>query len=317
MGDLDTTLGALFIGLVIVSVLHGTTLAQAWYFFSNQGVKFKDSLYLKLLVGLVVALDFVHQVCTAHYMYTFCVTRFGDVQGLTILPPSYLGHAYPTGFVTLLVQGFYVWRIWKLHKHWLLPCLILIPAFVQEGVQLYSMTVIGKNPNTAQFTTTLTTIVIVVNGIGTGVDVIIALVMIYLLGTKRTKFSRTNHVLFSIAIHSVTTGAITSICAILVVTTALALPKTEYVLMFYGLLTRMYSNSLLATLNIRNSIREASSGPLTTGSMLGTHIQTTTHPDNSAYRLDDIKQGPEASSSKNPHQGIAVKIDTQTEVTGF
>ncbi|KAH8818672.1 hypothetical protein DL96DRAFT_1820097 [Flagelloscypha sp. PMI_526] len=316
MGDLDTTLGALFIGLIIVSVLHGVTLAQGWYFFSNQGVKFKDSVYVKLLVLLVVALDFVHQLIEP--VYTFCVTRFGDLPGLAILPPSYLGHAYPTGFVTLLVQGFYVWRIWKLNnKHWVLPSLILIPAFVQEGVQLYSMSVIGKNPNATQFTTTLTTIVIVVNGIGTGVDVTIALVMLYLLGTKKTKFSRTNHILFSIAIHSVTTGAVTSICAILVVTTALALPKTQYVLMFYGLLTRMYSNSLLATLNIRNSIREASYGPRTTGSMLETHVKTTNLREDSSYGLDDPRNGPRASSSKNPHREIAVKVDTETEVMGY
>ncbi|KAJ8084095.1 hypothetical protein PM082_002862 [Marasmius tenuissimus] len=52
------------------------------------------------------------------------------------------------------------------------------------------MSVIAHNPDSTQFTGALTTIVIVVNGLGAGIDVLIALSMVYLLGRRHTKIVR-------------------------------------------------------------------------------------------------------------------------------
>ncbi|KAJ7872609.1 hypothetical protein B0H14DRAFT_3860319 [Mycena olivaceomarginata] len=115
MDTLGSTLGALFIGLIISSVLHGVTLAQAGYYFGGQK-RFRDPVPLRILVSLIVTLDLVHQVCTSNWIYIFCVTKFGDTAGLAILPPSYLGMAYPTGFVTFIVQGHVFNRARAVHR---------------------------------------------------------------------------------------------------------------------------------------------------------------------------------------------------------
>ncbi|KAK1232689.1 hypothetical protein PQX77_004165, partial [Marasmius sp. AFHP31] len=179
-------------------------------------------------------------------------------------------------------------------------------------VQLYSMSVIARNPDSTQFTGALTTIVIVVNGLGAGIDVLIALSMVYLLGRRHTKIVRTNRMLRQIAIYSVTTGAMTSICALLVLITAVSLPGTQYVLLFYLMLTRMYANSLLATLNVRDAIRANASGGAVMNSSF-THPQYSSHPAatnaTEAIRLDDLKREADAE-----HQDITIKIDRRTEV---
>ncbi|KAJ7622275.1 hypothetical protein FB45DRAFT_123609 [Roridomyces roridus] len=289
MPALDSTLGALFIGLVVSSMLNGVTLSQAWSYFGAQK-QFKDPIWLKTLVAVVVTLDFVHQVCTTNWLYIFCVTRYGDVDSLTLLPPSYLGMAYPTGFVTFAVQSFYVWRVWQLHGNLILPAGIFICSCAQEAMQLYSMSVVGKNPNSAQFTGSLENIVIAVNSTGAGVDIMIALAMMYLLGFRGNQFKRTNHILTKLVTFAVTTGALTSICAILVLALAITKPDADYFLTFYLLLTRMYSNSLLATLNARKGIR---AGAANQGAM-SVHLQDSDNQVN-MFRLNQLSEGRAAS----------------------
>ncbi|KAJ7791611.1 hypothetical protein B0H14DRAFT_2934806 [Mycena olivaceomarginata] len=303
MDTLGSTLGALFIGLVISSVLHGVTLAQAGYYFGGQK-RFRDPVPLRILVSLIVTLDLVHQVCTSNWIYIFCVTKFGDTAGLAILPPSYLGMAYPTGFVTFIVQGFYVWRVWKLANQKLfVPAGILVCSCAQQALQLYSMSVIGKNPDSTQFSGSLKNVVIAVNAIGAGVDILIALAMMYFLGSKHSEFRGTKHILTTIATYSVTTGALTSICAILVLTMAITLPNTEYVLTFYLLLTRMYTNSLLATLNVRKAIGTSSEGVL---SLSMNNIRSDNATISNTYCLEELK------GERQP-QSMADKVQTDIE----
>ncbi|KAL0580374.1 hypothetical protein V5O48_001619 [Marasmius crinis-equi] len=315
MTALDEGIGALYIGLVVCTFLHGVTLSQAWHFFSSQNRTFEDPWSLKALVAAVVALDFIHQVCTSIWLYEFLITDFGNFTALALLPRSYLGMAVPTGIATILVQGFYVWRIWKLaNKNWIIPGVISLCAIAQEATQLYSMTVIAANRDSTQFTGDLTTIVIVVNGLGAGVDVLIALSMVYLLGRRRSKIIKTNRMLRQIAIYSVTTGAMTSICALMVLVTAIKFKTAQYVLLFYLMLTRMYANSLLATLNVRDSIKASNSGGAIVNSSGFTHPQLSNHPPatsrSDAYHLDDLKRPPRDLGEDS----IAIKIDRQTEV---
>ncbi|KIY70216.1 hypothetical protein CYLTODRAFT_451897 [Cylindrobasidium torrendii FP15055 ss-10] len=296
-------------------------MSQAWFYFSGQGSgrQFSDSMGLKSLVAVVVALDFIHTLCTTMWMYGVCVTDFGQLEKLAVLPDSYFGMAYPTGFITILVQGFYIWRIWKLaHGKIIIPVFLGLCACAQEGTQLYSMSVIGAKRDSTQFTGDLTNIVIAVNGMGAAIDVLIALAMIYLLASNKTRMARTNRILRDIAIYSVTTGAMTSICAILVLVTAIALPAQQYVLLFYVLLSRMYANSILATLNVRESLRGTSAGAVVSSSnnrqLRSAEASGGTQADNS-YQLGDLKRADKQQDHiTSSNAAIAIKIDRQTDL---
>ncbi|KAF9270294.1 hypothetical protein L218DRAFT_992928 [Marasmius fiardii PR-910] len=189
----------------------------------------------------------------------------------------------------------------------------------------------------------MTNIVIAVNAMGAGIDVLIAAAMVYLLGRRHTKIVRTNRMLrqivrsapvVSLANHSeifaghllrhhrcIDKPQLGSLCTLMVLVTAVALPGTQYVLLFYLMLTRMYSNSLLATLNARDSIRvkAASSGTVVNSSGLS-HPRYPTHPamlnSGEAYRLDDLKRTIE-DLDETRHEDIAIKVDRRTEVGSF
>lgn len=119
-----------------------------------------------------------------------------------------------------------------------------------------------------------------------------------------------------------------SVCAILVLVTAVVLPETQYVLLFYILLSRrmfihhlmlyqltlpaVYSNSLLATLNVRHSIRQGnmSSGLVITSSQLLSRQEAEPHSHSeNSYNLNDLKRVP---ADTPLHQSITIKVDRQT-----
>ncbi|KAJ7797178.1 hypothetical protein B0H14DRAFT_3887228 [Mycena olivaceomarginata] len=128
--------------------------------------------------------------------------------------------------------------------------------------------------------------------------------MKYFLGSKHSEFRSTKHILTTIATYSVTTGVLTSICAILVLTMAITLPNTEYVLTFDLLLTRMYSNSLLAMLNVRKAIGTSSEGVLL---LSMNNIRSGNATTSNMYCLDELK------GERQP-QSIAVKVQTDPEL---
>ncbi|KAL0569472.1 hypothetical protein V5O48_007762 [Marasmius crinis-equi] len=308
MTVLDDGLGALFIGLVLSTLLHGVTLSQAWHFFSSQSRQFQDPLGLKTLVAVVVALDFIHQVCTSHWLYKTFVTNYGHLEELTKLPPCAFFTRPSVLLLTVTIN------LQELSGNGNTYGVRYLPS--TEFLRVAHMEM-AQHPDSAQFTGTMTKIVIAVNGMGAGIDVLIALSMVFLLTIRKTRVVRTNRMLRQIAIYSVTTGAATSICAIGVFVTAITLPGANYVLMFYLMLTRMYSNSLLATLNVRESLRSTGSsgtGGAITDSALVSHPQfsnpTTVARGGGSFRLNDLKRVP------SDHEGISIKVDRRTEVSG-
>ncbi|KAJ4473175.1 hypothetical protein J3R30DRAFT_3515359 [Lentinula aciculospora] len=323
--NMDNTLGALFIGLILSAVLNGVTYSQAWFYFSTQSQREKsDPLWLKTTVVVVVVLDLLHQLFTSHWMYDYCVTNFGNSAALDALPWSYYGMAYPTGAVTVIVQSFYVWRVWKLSNNVIIAGAIWSVSLAQLGTFLYYVARVFGVPNASDLSLVLGHYAILVNALGAACDITIACAMVFFLRQSRTSIKRTNHLLRSITIFTVTTGIVSSVCAIMVLSMAGAYPGTNIELTFYFMLTRLYANSFLATLNVRDHLRELSH---TTGGIITTSnfVQTRTAAGAAAHRsvfsheMDDFPRQ-KGTENFNRSRGeledvgtvISVKVDRIT-----
>ncbi|KAF5369787.1 hypothetical protein D9758_001371 [Tetrapyrgos nigripes] len=110
-----------------------------------------------------------------------------------------------------------------------------------------------------------------VNVLGAVADVIIAAGLFYFLHRSRTGFRKSDTIISKLIVFSVSTGLLTSICAIASLLSILIWGQTLIYVAFYFSLGRclsfspkfdvfadkkkVYSNSLLATLNARQSIR--------------------------------------------------------------
>ncbi|KAK1230867.1 hypothetical protein PQX77_006033 [Marasmius sp. AFHP31] len=273
MTSLDDGYGALYVGLVLCTLLHGVTLSQAWHFYSNQSQIFKDPL------GVTWEWRFQRD-------------------------------SSPSLSKTFMYGGFGSWFIRASTAQFFCTC-------GQEALQLYSMSLVARNPDSKTFTGTMTSIVIAVNGMGAGIDVVIAIAMTLLLYLRRTRIDQSyaspNRDLFC---DNRGSDRVSTFTRLLVFVSALTLPGKNWLLTFYLMLTRMYSNSLLATLNVRDSIRAVAgtTGIVSDSGIVPANRTTPATVTVGSYRLNDLKR---AASSEHQVEGISIKVDKRTEVEEF
>ncbi|KAJ3849812.1 hypothetical protein EV368DRAFT_85167 [Lentinula lateritia] len=319
---IDNSLGALFIGLIIASVLNGVTYSQTWFYFSAQTRDRSDPIWLKLTIQVmtVVFLDLMHQLFTSQWIYYYCVTNFSNAAALNTIPWSYYGMAMPMGLNTIIVQTFYVWRVWKLSKHLILPGILWSICLTQFGLLLYYVYRVSGLTSAAEFSTVMGPYAIATNGTGTAADIFIAAAMVYLLQQARTSIKRTNNVLRAVTIFTVTTGIVTGVCAIFVLSMASAYPGTNIEVTFYFILARLYANSFLATLNVRDHMRDRShSGGVITTSDFQVHPRTNNSAmqlTNASHELDNFprqKTQIDDNSHGELETVISVKVDRITD----
>ncbi|KAE9404416.1 hypothetical protein BT96DRAFT_989465 [Gymnopus androsaceus JB14] len=303
----------------IISSINGVTYSQTWFYFSSQSTgESPDRVLLKSMVIVVVLLDFVHQVFTSHWLYSYCVTNFGNSDALNILPWSYYGMVYPTAFVTVIAQryGFEIMLLggltllnsWmSVSRSYVIAGAIWCISLAQFAALLYYVARVIKIPFASELATLLGGDAIIVNALGASWSKVV-----------------TNHVLHSIMMFSVTTGIMSSVCAIIVLSITASLPNTNIELAFYFLLTRLYSNSFLATLNSRDHLRDrnysGSNGVITTSNFIQTRTGTgAALQPGSSHELDDF---PHRKASTTQHFGesrgeeeavISVKVDRITD----
>ncbi|KAF8558815.1 hypothetical protein OG21DRAFT_984905 [Imleria badia] len=255
MGALDNTFGALLIGVIIASVLYGCTCIQTWYYYTQYP---SDQWYIKLLVAGVLISDSLHQIAISHAIYTYLVTDFGLFQELGNMVWSLAIQVFFNGFTTLLVQCFMATRIYRLSKkNWLATGLAMIMVIAQfltafvYGVKIVHLDTIAEVLSLKVLST-------LINATAAAGDLLIAVVLFYLLQGSRTGFRKSDALINKLIIFTISTGLLTSLCAIATLICISALPHTFIYVIFYFCIGRLYCNTLLTTLNARKKLRSES-----------------------------------------------------------
>ncbi|KAF9465638.1 hypothetical protein BDZ94DRAFT_1253580 [Collybia nuda] len=291
---LDNTMGAAFIGVVVAAALLGVSLVQTWYYFTHQ----KDNWPLKSLVAAVMCFDTVHQMLISHTVYIYVITNFNNPAQLENLVWSILVEVLFNGFTALLVQSFLTMRVWRLSNKniWLTSVVVALVAGEFGCVIAFGAMSLGFR--TFAELQTLKYLSITVNALAAAGDVLIAGILCTLLHRSRTGFHRSDTMINKLILFAVNTGFLTSLFAVASLISIVVAGETFLYIAFFFCMGRLYSNSLLATLNARKMIRGAADG-----------IQSTS--DNLSLSLRDFpKNG--TMSSRRP-TNISIKIDTTKE----
>ncbi|KAJ4489137.1 hypothetical protein C8R41DRAFT_836096 [Lentinula lateritia] len=252
---LDNTMGAMLVGIIVSAVLYGISLVQTLFYFNRYR---DDAWYLKSLVAITVLFDTVHLCFVSHTIYFYLVSRYYDNGQLDFMIWSVLAEAIPTGFTGALVQTFYTVRVWRLSKkNHVLAVVIMLIVLAQTACGT-AWVIISLQLSTFQQLLGISDLTISINALSTAADVIIAASLCFLLAQSRTGFKHSDTMINKLILFGVNTGLATSVCAIASLLSLIASPKTLLYAPFYFCIGRLYSNSLLATLNARNQIRNGS-----------------------------------------------------------
>ncbi|KAG6833998.1 hypothetical protein H0H93_012676, partial [Arthromyces matolae] len=128
--------------------------------------------------------------------------------------------------------------------------LILLLAFSALSIQFKTFAELAR----------LKYLSISVNALAAAGDVLIAGILCTLLHRSRTGFQRSDTMINKLILFAVNTGVLTSLCAVGSLISIVVAGQTFLYIAFFFCIGRLYSNSLLATLNARKMIRGSTDG---------------------------------------------------------
>lgn len=292
MGTADDIFGAFLIGVVVSAVLYGVTFMQTWYYFTRYS---SDPWYNKFLVGAIFLSDSIHQALITHTVYTYLITDFGSVNDIEKLVWSLSIEVLFNGFTGFMVQSFFAKRVYHVSNNNVFAtasvlCLVIaefviVIIYVAKAVKLTLFTQVPQ----------LKPLSMSVNAVAAAGDVLITVFLCSFLQRSRTGFHQSDNLINRLMLFSINTGLLTSICAVMSLISIVAWPDTFIFVAFYFCLGRLYCNSLLATLNVRKTIRHDSSDePMAL----------------SLHRARRPVDSPSSSARMGMPNDISIKIDT-------
>ncbi|KAI0069883.1 hypothetical protein K474DRAFT_1713821 [Panus rudis PR-1116 ss-1] len=254
--ELPTAAGLLG-GLVIsfCFMLYGVTTTQAYIYGLNCK---EDPVWMKILVFVVWLLETLHSAFSIRMLYYFVIISFGDFVKAGSIDWSIGPVIILENCIVAMVEGFFIRRIWILSNHSYI--LTFTTAFLLFSRIVCHTTAAGfalTSDTWAEFQAAPgpNITVEVSNALSAAVDAIIALSMIFYLHRGQSGQARTDGVVKWLMSYAVNSGALMMVVSLAI---AIVYVKVQESLLFLGLVmivSKLYANCLLGTLNARDYLR--------------------------------------------------------------
>jgi len=223
---------------------------------------YHDPLALKIAVVAIFILDLAQFASIVDFSWWYLVRNWGNLGAVTVVRISYgLAVAFSTP-VILIVQLVYIYRIYRLNpgvKAIWIPLAVLLCLVVLESAFGWRGSAFGLT--TIPFTQanhesgSQAYVVGLWLGAGVAADIGIASALTYNLSTRKTGFRKTDTLITKLVLYTINTTAFTSIIAVTDIICFYAMPQNNVHLGLNMLLCKLFSNSLLASLNSRTERR--------------------------------------------------------------
>ncbi|KAF8154736.1 hypothetical protein B0H34DRAFT_799487 [Crassisporium funariophilum] len=249
----DNTLGSLLVGGLLAMALWGITCVQTYnYFLSCTG----DRLYLKSMVAFLWVLDTFDSALNGHILYYYMVSNYANPLAMFTPVWSVIIHVAITTISNFVIRAMFISRVFRLsNRNYWLTGWILATSFSDLVVGIV-ITVKAFGIASYLELNTLSSLLYTTFALGTGSDLSLAVALCWLLRQQRTGFRRTDSLIKVLMMYTVNTGMIVAIDAALGMIMYIVMPNNFIFLGFYLLLSKLYVNAYLATLNARENLRE-------------------------------------------------------------
>ncbi|EJF64530.1 hypothetical protein BD309DRAFT_968037 [Dichomitus squalens] len=249
--ELDLSMGMLLIGLAATASLFGVTFSQAMWYYRRYP---RDRKILQLLVTTVWGMDALSLVLYSSSLWDYLVRKNLHYFGGLSIPWMSNAQIVVNAIAIAIIQSFYTYRIWTLTRQKVLTGFLL--AFVSADFAL-ALLLFFKSINTQSLADyiRLTPFDIAMSCTTATTDIILCGTLVTLLARSRTGSAGSDRLINRLLFYTINTGLVTSMCALTSLITVLVLPEASVYVLFYYIGARMYTVSLLATLNAREHLR--------------------------------------------------------------
>ncbi|KAF7295490.1 hypothetical protein MIND_01088900 [Mycena indigotica] len=268
---LNLDLGSLQIGFLASGFLFGALTVQVLIY--NRKFVPTDSWPLRTLVFGIYVLELGQLGCVSHALYSITITRSGDITAM-LSPPRTVGVSFLLGSaVGPLVEAFYVSRLLRFSGKLSVALVGWGLAFARWCGWVFIAVHVIITPSLSRFIDTFGWLLAMLLGMSAVIDLAISAWIAYFLAQRRsraktsTKFvssssavSRLNlnsasarQLLDRVILWTLQTGVITSLSFLVTLVCYLVLGEYLIWMAVLAILTKVSSNSFLASLNARAS----------------------------------------------------------------
>ncbi|KDR74776.1 hypothetical protein GALMADRAFT_249667 [Galerina marginata CBS 339.88] len=251
--EVHSTLGALLIGLFVSSCLFGIGTVQTYIYYAQFH---DDKPHIKIMVMFVWLCELGHCFCLSHGFYTIVVDKYGQRTFFETIPTSIVVSIALSGVIGTIVQVFFIERVRNVSGRIFIPtaCWTLSMA---RFVLTIVMTRKAVTVNLTEFDRQLKWLCVTVLALGAAVDFFVAVSLSYYLKARRINgFPVTSLMIDKITAWTIQTGVLTSLSGLCMLVLFVLIPENFIWLAIFMSLSRLFSNSLLASLNGRAVLRE-------------------------------------------------------------
>ncbi|KAH9166640.1 hypothetical protein EDB89DRAFT_1910489 [Lactarius sanguifluus] len=312
----DNTLGALFIGTILSSILYGVTWLQVYYYYNDHCSR--DRWPLKSFVAVLMLVDTANLVFVIYDPYLVVITNFGDYEPILFKEVSCSTFSWAHE-ATLTQKGLASTRIGSIISS-------------GRGFSIPANSDLRRLADSTRFWDCLWNTHDLVRCFEVLCDVLITVGMVYYLLSNRTQVRRINNVLNLLAIYFINCECFrslvspwycslsppTSICQPLTPRTKIATSRDTLIYTpSLFIMVRLSLCAFMAILNSRDYLRETLDGP--EGAVTPTQLKVRTATTVACGAQDTAEAIANKAAIPKNHPPLSVPSDTSSSdsVTAF
>jgi len=291
-----------YLGNSLNWALFGMLTVQVYRFYNLFP---KERFLLKLFVATIYIVESAHALLLIAFGWDYLVSGWGQSSAVENIPPPGLAQPIITGIISGIVQTFYAWRIWTLgNSIWAhIASVVIVLVALLSSVTSITAGIMFCFVQDIAGEVRLAPAVNVYLSAGVAADILIAFFMSLILirARKITPFKKTEALITKLLIASIETGAVTAVTALVDLALFIRLPEFNFHLCPSLMLSQLYSNAALASLNQRKDLGFGTS-----------HLSYNTNSGGTNVESHQLALVPRS----NDLEARGVHISTATEVHG-
>ncbi|KAJ7119040.1 hypothetical protein C8R44DRAFT_789897, partial [Mycena epipterygia] len=231
-------------------------LAGSNFWWLSSGLNF-HSPESSELANFYRVFEVAHVICIGKTLYQVTISDFENPQRLLLVPTALAISLVFSSVIGACVQGFFSFRIYRLSKNLYIPTFIWTMAFLRV-IFSFLAGIYGSHRNLliTAFDEQRAWILYIIWVASTINDLTIAATLVYWLYRQRINAQMKTLALMDKLIKwTIETGVITSTASTLILIFFVIKKDNDIWVAVYTIMSRLYSNSLLASLNSRATLR--------------------------------------------------------------
>ncbi|KAL5512087.1 hypothetical protein ACEPAG_3608 [Sanghuangporus baumii] len=301
---LGLIIGPLLIGTVVNAFVFGICFLQLLHYFA---AGYKDDWKLVTLLIWVTIIDIYQTGSTVALLWYYIVENFTNFSALATGPWTYASLPIFSTLASVPIQHFMAWRIMRFSKQVWLFVFISILSLGQGALACASATMGLLSPSIASHVK----IIPVADAwlaMSVACDLSMTIILLYYLNRSRTGFKKTDSIIFRLSRITVESALPVSVLCILDLVFLTTMMNFNLHFMCAMPVGRLYTNTLLTTLNARESLRRTMESSIMhnsyqlrsrnlTGRITGSHATEVHINVEQDVQLDQMKAIPTFSQS--------------------